>query len=81
LQLNICNGVDGSTPRPDSAEGRVRGSLYSKYKTFIKEISQAANCNSKYVMNESVRINLIVHPALNGIEPVEVESGADNLPL
>lgn len=81
MQLNICNGVDGSTLRLDSAEGRVRGSLYSKYKTFIKEISQVANCNSKYVMNESVRINLIVHPALNGIEPVEVESGADNLPL
>ena len=29
LQLNICNGVVGSTPRLDSAEGRVRGSLYS----------------------------------------------------
>lgn len=79
MQLNICNGVDGSMPRPDSAEGRVRGSLYSKYKTFIKEISQVANCNSKYVMNESVRINLTIHFPSKVRTSVEVESGADKL--
>ena len=79
MQLNICNGVDGSMPRPDSAEGRVRGSLYSKYKMFIKEISQVANCNSKYVMNESVRINLTIHFPSKVKTPVEVESGADKL--
>ena len=79
MQLNICNGVDGSMLRSASAEGRVRGSLYSKYKTFIKEISQVPNCNSKYVMNESVRINLTIHFPSKVKTPVEVESGADKL--
>ena len=48
-----------------------------KYKTSIKEIYLSCRFCKKYVIDASVRSNLIVHFPMKVKESVEVESGAD----